>query len=408
MTRRVPRLLDVPVVAPVPEATLEPAAGAPGALLRAWGDRPEAIGYFVLNVGDGDSQLIVLPPDKDNKRRLVVVDIATNSKLPSLLDSLHEAGVIDKPGSPGQVRLLVATHPHFDHIGGMADFLDTYPDPGFVDEFWEPGYFYPSPSFHELMLRLEGRRGMRWLQPTAGTSLFLDEVSITVMGPGVGLRHRFDTFGVNVNDASLTLMVEYPATKILSEPDPDDSKRVNRRLVERGSTRMLLGADAQFRSWAQTSVDFPNLEQETNEVLARELRAATGPDYLRADVLKLSHHGSKHGVNIELLERVGARATLVSSQIGAGSYNFPHLLALEAVREAGQPTTSSRDDRLPDERLGIHITGGALEDGSALGTIAAVVDKSGRSPVSFFRMMDAPDDSIDLTLARKAKAPSDL
>lgn len=407
MNTPVPTLLDVPVVNPLPSTALDPAEAAPGSLVNAIAAEPDALVYFLLNVGDGDTQLLLLPTRKGQPRRLVVVDIATRGKLPALLDALHTAlpdqPLIDKPGSEGQVRLLVATHPHSDHIGGMADFLDRYPGAGFIDQFWEPGYFYPSPPFHNLMARLEGRPAIRWLQPTAGTTLFLDSVKLTVIGPGVGLRNRFDTYGVNVNDASITLMVEHPATKIETEQDPADPRRINRRLVKRRSTRMLLGADAQFTSWAQATVDFPDLEQEYNPVLARELRAATGTDYLKADLVKLSHHGSKHGVNIELLERVAAPTTLVSSRVGGGSYNFPHLLAMEAVREARQPTTTSRDARESDYELGVHVTGGSLETGDPLGSIAVVVSRSPSTPVRLFRLLDRPGDDVRLASARMCR-----
>ena len=403
------RLHDVPIVNPVEERTLTKAELYPGPLVRAMQADPQALLYFLLNVGDGDSQLLVLPQDEEGHRRLVIVDIATRRKLPNLLQALHEAELIERPGTPGQVRLLIATHPHHDHIGGIADLLDRYgtdASAGFIDQFWEPGYFYPSPSFHNLMFRLEKRRDLRWLQPTAGTTLYLDGVRFTVVGPGIGLRTRFDTYGVGVNDASITLMVEYPATKVLTENDPVNPRRVNRRFVKTRTWRLLLGADAQFKSWAQATVDFPDLEQEYNPVLARELRAATGGDYLKADLLKLSHHGSKHGVNIELLERVAASMTLISSQVGGGSYNFPHLLAMEAVREARQATTSSRADRRADHDLGVHITGGSLKSGQALGSIAAVISRSRSEPIRLFRLCDTPGDDIVLGNARIVRRPT--
>ena len=402
---------DGPIVAPLHERSLAPCEPRPGSLVSCIAEDPQALVYFLLNVGDGDTQLFLLPAGQDGHRQLVIVDVATTAKLPRLLDCLHDEDLIDSPGSPGQISLLVATHPHHDHIGGMADLIDRLAEAqptgsrSAIDQFWEPGYFYPSPSFHNLMKRLEACRDIRWLQPTSGTTLFLGAVKITVIGPGVGLRNRFDTYGIKVNDASLTLMVEYPATKIQAEPDPRRPQRMNRRLIKRRTHRLLLGADAQFTSWAQATVDFPDLEQEYNPVLARELRAATGSDYLKADVVKLSHHGSKHGVNIELLERVAAPITLISSQIGGGSYNFPHVLAMEAVREARQATTSDRVDRLSDYELGVHITGGTLTNGGTLGSIAAVISSSGAGPITLFRLGDAPSAEIDLHDARRCLPP---
>lgn len=431
------------VIQPVESDTLAPAATGAGALVDAIVDDPHALVYFLLNVGDGDTQLLLLPPDSnDGVRRLVVVDVATTKKLPDLLETLHGVEVpaaagprplIQPPGSPGQIRLLVATHPHFDHIGGMAELLGKYnklpsrpavegPTPdgeapaqggsgvqttpylsqACIDQFWEPGYYFPGPSFHKLMTELETSPWIRRLQPTSGTSMFLDSVKVTVLGPGVGLRTRFDTYGVEVNNSSLTLMFEYPAYRIYTEADPED-ERLNRRAVRKKSRRLLLGGDAQFASWAQTTVDFPDLHTEQNPVLARELQAARGRDYLASDVFKMSHHASKHGINLELMERVNARYVLVSSTGGGGRYGFPHALAMDAAREARQATTTSGAARLTDHALGIHVTGAVLDDPSqtVLGSIAVVVSGNASRAIRVFRLMDDDKEMVDLAAARE-------
>jgi hypothetical protein len=433
------------VLQPVESDTLAPAKAGTGALVEAILDEPDALVYFLLNVGDGDTQLLLLPPDSNDKvRRLAIVDVATTRKLPALIESLHQVQVppstgnargtatgtaagpqplIQQPGSPGQIRLVVATHPHFDHIGGMGELFEKYNalHPGTsggrgaaagttpyassacIDQFWEPGYFFPGPSFHKVMAHLETSPWIRRLQPTSGTSTFLDSVKITVMGPGVGLRTRFDTYGVEVNNASLTLMFEYPAHRIYTEPDPESGERLNRRTVRRKSRRLLLGGDAQFASWAQTTVDFPDLHNEQNPVLARELQAARGRDYLACDLFKMSHHASKHGINLELMERVSAAYVLVSSTGGAGRYGFPHALAMDAAREARQATTTSGAARLTDHALGIHVTGAVLDDtaGTVLGSMAVVVSPKPSRGMRIFRLMDDEKDLIDLAAARE-------
>jgi hypothetical protein len=426
------------VIRPVEADTLAAAGAGSGALVEAILEDPRALVYFLLNVGDGDTQLLLLPPDSnDGVRRLAIVDVATTRKLPDLIEKLHGVAVpgaagdrplIQEPGSPGQIRLLVATHPHFDHIGGMAELLSTYnrlpqgPGAGAgtdgapagggrttpylsdscIDQFWEPGYFFPGPSFHKVMTELETSPWIRRLQPTSGTTTFLDSVKVTVMGPGVGLRTRFDTYGIEVNNSSLTLMFEYPAHRIYTEVDPEDD-RMNRRSVRKRSRRILLGGDAQFASWAQTTVDFPDLHTEQNPVLARELLAARGRDYLASDVFKMSHHASKHGINLELMERVNAGMVLVSSTGGGGRYGFPHALAMDAAREARQATTTSGAARLTDHALGIHVTGAVLDDDdhTVLGSMAVVVSGQPTRGIRLFRLMDDNRDLIDLAAARE-------
>jgi len=396
------------VILPVDEATLDPPQPGRGAFLDAVDADAGALLYFLLNVGDGDTQLLVLPPNSnDAKRRVVIVDVATRSKLPALLDALAAAGVLSEPpGSPGQVQLLVASHPHADHIGGLDDLLARYNGPsGCIDQFWEPGFAFPNPSFYNLMRRLDTSPWIRRLQPTSGTTLYLDSVKVTVLGPGVGLRTRFDTYGVGVNDASITLMIDYPATSIVAEPDPAHPDRVNRRQASQRSRRLLLGGDAQFTSWAQATIDFPDLAQEFNADLARELRAARGRDYLAADILKVSHHASKHGVTLELLERVGATYSLVSAVAGGGKYNFPHALAMDAAREARLATTSSGAAYPSDHDLGLHVTGSVLAGTPArpLGSIGVLLPARASSPVRLFRFLDARRDAVVLEGAREVR-----
>ena len=402
-----------PVVGTVPDSSLADPEVAPGSLIHAINNDPDALVYFLVNVGDGDTQLLLLPPDTGDPtgaRHLVIVDVATPSKLPKLLDALHAAQVngqplIDVPGSERQIRLLVATHPHFDHIGGMTDLITRYGNlnPSVtpcIEMFWEPGYFYPTPSFHNLMATLESTPRIRRLQPTSGTTMTIDSVRLTALGPGIGLRNRFDTYGVEINDSSITLMVEFPANALFAE---DSDHGLDRRAAPTASRRLLLGGDAQFTSWAQATVDFPDLVQEQNSVLAQELRAARGRDYLAADLIKISHHASKHGVNLELMERVGAPIALVSSVAGGGKYGFPHLLAMEAAREARQATTTKSTPRKTDQELGIHVTGSKLDTGKPAGSIAVVISKASGRALRLFRFGDTPSGAIDLAAAREVK-----
>jgi len=254
------------------------------------------------------------------------------------------------------------------------------------------------------MSRLESSP-IRRLQPSSGTSVTFDDVRFTVVAPGVGLRTRFDTYGVQVNDASIVLMVEYPAQRVYVEPDPANPGRVDRGLSRPKSWRLLLGADAQFTSWAQSTVDFPDLQNEQNGTLVDELRAARGTDYLKSDVFKISHHASKHGVNVELLERVGAPVTLVSTQGPRSRHGFPHVLAMEAVRESREAVAKSGGEHRPDHELGIHLTGQSLATSEALGSVAVVVPASRGRDLAVFRLMDERSDRVALADARRVRSP---
>ncbi|MGH3451459.1 MAG: ComEC/Rec2 family competence protein, partial [Haloechinothrix sp.] len=273
--------------------------------------QPDSLIYFLLNVGDGVCQLIVLPEAPDGRRQAIIVDIASAPKMLSLLAELEAAGLVDGavPTSHGTFPLVVATHPHHDHIGGMPRFLRDFH--AAIGEFWHPGYYIPTATFIDTMREVApdtgGARPVVGL-PTSGTVRFYGNVSVTVLAPAVGLRNRFDTYGIEVNDSSISLMIEYPANRVTTdyrEAVPDRTT-----LPRRSTTRLLLGGDAQHESWSHVTVDFPALHTSASWI-ARQLALRGGTDHLRADVFKVAHHGSKHGTSLELVTRINPHYTLI-------------------------------------------------------------------------------------------------
>lgn len=349
---------------------------------------PDDLVYFLLNVGDGDSQVLLLPEDKPGSRRAVVIDIAKAGKTLDLFKALAAGPKPLLPDRPDLVALVVATHPHEDHVGGIPTFLEKKQ----VEEIWEPGYYHPGPGFFDTMAAIE-RLGVRHLQPTSGLVRYIGPVKLTVLSPGIGLRNRFDSYGIDPNNASIAVKVEYPMNRYLQRNGDRSAVKLPRPV------RLILGADSQTLSWAQVQVDFPQLEPNASAV-AEALRKANGVDPLNADVFKISHHGSKHGISLELVELIAPSISLVSSNLEGSSHGFPHLVALEQIREAVETTTSSGKEHSPDFDLGLHYTCASDSKGAELGSIALVLSKTGRKK-SVWRFGDSPSKSVDLAKARR-------
>ncbi len=171
-----------------------------------------------------------------------------------------------------------------------------------------------------------------------------------------------------------------------------------RYLRLRNFQSLILGADTQTLSWGQVMSDFPELRPDDSPV-AKHLRMALGADPLRARVFKVPHHASKHGVNLELVELIDPKLSLISSVEGGGKYNFPHRVAVEAIREGLQATTSARAKRKDDYKLGIHYTGGTDSARATLGSIGLVISPTGKK-LNLWRFGDKAKDDVDLTKAR--------
>src|SRR6266508_3570444 len=119
-------------------------------------NRPDALVYFLCNVGDGDAQVLLLPQGEGGSRQVAIVDAAINDKVPNLLDLLVQEQLVSLQPGPGgaePIVLVVATHPHQDHIGGMPQVLDRFGP--LIAEFWDPGYFHTITAYHGIMQRVE-------------------------------------------------------------------------------------------------------------------------------------------------------------------------------------------------------------------------------------------------------------
>lgn len=356
--------------------------------------------YFLLNVGDADCQLILMPTEVDAAgepyRRAIVVDVGRTGKLPPLIEVLRaspkEHVMLRRSPGPGTFPIVVGTHPHDDHLRGMPEFFESYGQE--VGEYWDPGYYFTGSAYVETMAALEDAGNwIQYAQPTSGLTRFIGLVRLVVLSPSIGLRNRFDSYGVTPNNASISLKVEFPSSRVEQRDDERRYLRIRRPQA------LILGADAQTLSWAQVVLDFPELRPQDSPV-ANYLKMALGSNPLSATVFKVAHHGSKHGVNLELLELIEPDISLVSSVEGGGKYNFPHQVSLEAIREGLQPTTSGQK-RKPDWDLGggLHYTGGVDSGGVDLGSIAIVLSASGRKR-HVWRFGDASTEPVDLSKAR--------
>lgn len=261
-------------------------AGIAGTLLLWLPNLPArgtgAMEVHMLDVGQGDAIALRTP-----KGRWVLVDAGRSWKSgdagrATVVPYLRRRG--------GELALLVLTHPHADHIGGATSVLRALRPRELRDAAFVAG----SAGYRDL-LRTAGEVESRWERVRPGERLDIDGVELEFLAP----------------DSSWTVALD----------DPNAASTVVRARF--GDVRVLLTGDA---------------EAEEERWL---LDANHGG--LRAEVLKVGHHGSRTSSTDAFIAAVRPRIALVS--VGAANaYGHPSPEVMRRLAAAG--ATVLRTDQL--------------------------------------------------------------
>jgi competence protein ComEC len=239
-------------------------------VVRLSGSRLEV---HMIDVGQGDAIALRTP-----RWRWILID-AGDQWRDSDVGERVVVPYIERRG--GEVAAFILSHPHADHIGGAASVLRRLP----VAFVLDGGFLQPS-SVYEGTLDAARERAVAWRTAQVGAPIDIDGVRITVLAPdSAEIADAPDA-----NAASVVVMAEYRGVRVLLTGDAE--RAVEARLAQR------LG------------------------------------EKLRADVLKVGHHGSVTSTTDALLDQVAPRLALVS--VGAGNrYGHPSPEVLGALTSRG-------------------------------------------------------------------------
>jgi competence protein ComEC len=234
-----------------------------------------------FSIGQGDSILIETPDDKV-----------------FLIDGGGAAAGHDDPGARAimpmlrwrgieSLDLMALSHPHPDHFGGLASVAEEVE----IKQFWHNGGYAPDPRFGRLLAATKEVA----ITPKDGETPYQSfieewgEVQIEMLGPvyqNVARPHEDE------NDNSLVFRLKYKERSILFTGDA--------------------------------------------ESIAEESMIASGKS-LRADVLKLGHHGSRSSTTDAFLDAVDPESVVIC--LGKkNKYGFPHREVAERLVERQLPT----------------------------------------------------------------------
>jgi competence protein ComEC len=244
----------------------------------------QALYVYVLDVGQGDSMLIVTP-----SRKYVLIDAGPADASDRVIAELRRLNV-------NQLDLLVATHPHADHIGGVVSVVNNFP----VKRYLDSGQAMPSQIYQRVLAAVR-EKNIEFTTASRGQVYDLgDGARLEVLNP-----------------------VESSSSQTTATATPNDSSQIAAgntlhtncivmRLTYAGFTMIFTG-DA-------------NLEAEQ-----RMLKDGLA---LRANILQVGHHGSTSSTGSDFLNAVHPANAIISAGID-NLFRVPRQATLDRLRQAG-------------------------------------------------------------------------
>ncbi|NGT44298.1 MBL fold metallo-hydrolase [Clostridium perfringens] len=217
-----------------------------------------------MDVGQGDAAYIKVNGND------ILIDAGPRSNSKELLEQLKAKNIDD-------FELVIATHPHEDHIGGMVDVFKEYE----VKAFYSPKITHTTKTYENLVKAVKDE-GLKTKELKGGTVIDLGEgAKFEVFTPQ---KSEYE----ELNDYSPIMKLSF------------------------GDTSYLFTGDA--------------------EKLAEEEALAKYKTSLDSDVIKFGHHGSSSSSSNAFIEAVSPKYGIISCAKD-NKYGHPHRETLDIIKK---------------------------------------------------------------------------
>lgn len=220
-----------------------------------------------IDVGQGDSILIM------QEEKVMLIDAGTRANGEKIVEYLKDLGIT-------KIDVLVGTHPHDDHMGGMAEVIRNFE----IGEFYAPDNSNNDITtvWYQEFLDAIIEKNIKWNFPKVGDEIILGEAKAKILSPE---KEYYE----NTNNYSIVLRVSYKTVDI------------------------LLTGDA---------------EEEIESVLVNSKFE------LASEVYKVGHHGSDTSSSEEFMKKVNPKYAIISCKKG-NTYKHPSRKVMNLLENLG-------------------------------------------------------------------------
>ncbi|MBP9719244.1 MAG: MBL fold metallo-hydrolase [Candidatus Levybacteria bacterium] len=227
------------------------------------------------DVGQGDAILITTPSGKQ-----IIVDGGPDESVLSCLSD-------HMPFWDRKIELMILSHPHADHLNGLIEVLDHYT----IDHFATEPLANDTTGYKELLRKVKIENWKLKILLAGDTIHIGDGVVLHVLGPTEDYLKRTSPGGMVGESAEFGSIIS---------------------MISYGDFDLLLDGDSQVAG--------------LNDALQ-------GQSLQKIDVLQVPHHGSRFGLDKELVEQIDPKLAVIS--VGKNNYGHPAPAILTLLQNAG-------------------------------------------------------------------------
>jgi competence protein ComEC len=155
-----------------------------------------------IDVGQGDSELL------QSGGHNMLIDAGPSDAGPTVVNYLKSHGV-------SNLDIVVTTHPHEDHIGGMVDVLNAFPVSLYVDN----SETTTTATYENVMSTLKSKQTPYAVVTTGKTIPFVDGITVNVLNPSALTGDlNEDSVVLKVTDGSEKFLFMGDASKYTGDP----------------------------------------------------------------------------------------------------------------------------------------------------------------------------------------------